>query len=1005
MPRQHLSVTLVLALLLATGCGPGLGPTLSTPGPESSAAPADRLLPLDAEAHQWVDSVLASLNTRGRVAQLVFPWMWGRYVPSDSDEGRQLRSWVADAGVGGIITSIGPPVTLADKLNRLQRQAAVPLLVAADLESGPGMRLRGGTLLPYGVDMGSGTVFPPAMALGATGDPSLAYEMGRISAAEARAVGIHLVFAPVVDVNNNPANPIINTRSYGGDPSAVAEFAVAQITGLQDHGVLATAKHFPGHGDAEADTHLTPFILRIDAARADSVELVPYRAAIQASVAGVMTAHIAFPELAGDSTTPATLSPRMLDSLLVRELGFDGLVVTDALNMGAIVERFGADDAAVRALEAGADILLQPVDPAVMIDAVTAAVESGRIPAMRLERSVRKVLEAKARVGLHRTRTVDAAGVADVVGSDAHRAWGDRAAERAVTLLRDWDDRVSLVPLRERDVLLVTYSDAIDPFAGRELARALGEELPSVRRTALGPEAPHPAVLDSLVAEADSADLVIVAVDARVRAGEGAGALDSLTAAAIGRIALARPTILVSLGNPYLLDAVPNVGTYVLGWSGADVSQRAVARALLGRAAVAGRTPIAIPPGHDRGEGLVREPVGPGRLARVTPGTALDAPAEAVEDAMGPGRPAAAGSRTEVGRLRAAALDSVVGVLEDAVEAGLTPGAVVVVGTSRGGAWTRAVGRTDWAEGAPPVDDSTLYDMASLTKVVATTSAVMRLVESGRVALDEPLSTYLPQWGFGGWRDSVTVRRLLTHTTGLPPFVEFWRESEGGLRGDSAYVAAISRLVLGRRPGTRYEYSDLGFILLGAMVAAVADTSLDGFVEAEFWEPLGMRSTGFNPSGPLGRIAPTEVDRVLRRTHVHGVVHDENAWAMGGVAGHAGLFSTATDLARFAHMLLRAGRLGESRVLGPGVVAMFTERQPDMDRALGWDAAQGTGIAESFSDAAFGHTGFTGTSLWIDPERDLYVILLTNRVNPTRERTGIGVLRRAVHRWAVEAVR
>lgn len=1052
---SHHRLPLVLVIALFTASCAGLSGPAASAGPSSGAAvPTDRLLPVDADARRWVDSAIASLDTRGLAAQLVFPWMWGRYVPVDSDEGRRLRSWV-DAGVGGIITSIGPPVALADKLNRLQRGADLPLLIAADLENGPGTRLQGGTLLPYGVDMGGGTVFPPVMALGAAGDPSLVYEMGRVTAVEARAVGIHLSFAPVVDVNNNPANPIINTRSYGGDPWAVAELAAAQVRGLQDHGVLATAKHFPGHGDVETDTHLVPAILRIDAARADSVELVPYRAAIGAGVAGVMTAHIAFPALSGDSTIPATLSPRMLDSLLVGEMGFDGLIVTDALNMGAIVQRFGAGDAAVRALQAGADILLQPQDPFVMIDAVVAAVEDGRVTRARLERSARKVLEAKTRVGLHRRRTVDVSRVADVVGAPEHLAVAERVAARSITLVRDRDDRVPLVPLRDRRALLVTYTDDIAPFAGRALAAALRRDLPSVERVALGPAPPHPAELDSLVARADSVDLVIVALDTRVRAGTGAGSLDSATADAFRRLAERRPLVLVSMGNPYLVFALPEVEAYLLGWTGAEVGQDAVAGALLGRRMVAGRLPIAIPPTHGRGEGLGRVAVRPGLAAPVAyNGAQLAAPTEgaAPGEPPEPVQPVEAGATVPAGGLLSttpavldgAAIDSLSAAVEAAVARGVTPGAVVAVGTSRGGAWVQGFGHTDWGGDVPVVTDATLYDLASLTKVVATTSAVMRLVDAGRMRLDAPLSRYLPDWPVGGWRDSVTVRRLLTHTAGLPPFVRFWHPSEGGLRG-GAIVSAIAALDSVQGPGTGYRYSDLGFILLGAAVEAVADTSLAAFLAAELWEPLGMHDTGFNPTGAPGgeavapaeglgavegrapeadsgwagldRIAPTELDTVFRRAHVHGQVHDENAWAMGGVAGHAGLFSTAPDLARFAHTLLRAGRAGETRVLSPGVVAEFTTRQPGMQRALGWDVrdTEGTeghgdtgtagGIDGPFSASAFGHTGFTGTSLWVDPERDLYVILLTNRVNPTREQGGISELRRAVHEWAVRAVR
>jgi CubicO group peptidase (beta-lactamase class C family) len=421
------------------------------------------------------------------------------------------------------------------------------------------------------------------------------------------------------------------------------------------------------------------------------------------------------------------------------------------------------------------------------------------------------------------------------------------------------------------------------------------------------------------------------------------------------------------------------------------------------------------PPGPGPGPGPA-----PDTNAAGDPGA--DPPAAAVTDTSVAGDPAVPGeprAAAESAALDPVWLDSVLVVIDAAIEDGVTPGAVVAIGRTRGAPWIRARGRTDWAPDAPATGRSTVYDLASLTKTVATTSAVMTLVDAGRMELDAPLSRYLPAWSRGGDRDGVTIRRLLTHTAGLAPFVRFWHPSQGGLRGRDAVVAAIDSIGPTTVPGSRYVYSDLGFILLGAAVEAVTDTSLDDYTRTTLWEPLGMDDTGFNPIGPmpepeparddtaangaLRRIAPTEVDTIFRHRHVHGVVHDENAFAMGGVAGHAGLFSTADDLTRFARMLLAPGELGAGRPIRASTIAAFTARQPGWDRTLGWDAAEGTRIAEPFSDAAFGHTGFTGTSLWMDPEAGLYVILLTNRVNPTRDRSGIGELRLAVHRLAVRA--
>lgn len=922
-----------------------------------------------------MDSVLASLDRRGRVAQLVVPWMSGRYVPVGSEEDDRLSAWVS-AGVGGIITSIGQPVALADKLNRLQGRATVPLLVATDMEHGPAQRLRGGLLLPWGTDLGGGTAFPPVMAIAAAGDPALAYELGRVTAREARAVGIHLNFAPVADVNNNPANPIINTRSYGEDPGRVAEYVVAQVRGLQDHGLLATAKHFPGHGDTSEDSHLVPLTLRIDRARADAVELVPFRAAIDAGVSAVMSAHITFPALTGDSIVPATLSPELLDGLLVRELGFDGLVVTDALDMGAIVARFGAGDAAVRALEAGADILLQPVDPMEVIDAVEAAVESGRLSQERIDRSVRKVLEAKARVGLHRRRTVDVAAVAERVGTSEHRALADRVATGAVTLVRDSERLVPLPDGRDARVLAVVYSDDVAPFAARHLLATLAPRLPGLETARLGP-AEHPARLRELAVGAEAADLVLFIADVRVRSGKGSVAIEEPVAELVRSAAASTGTLAVSLGNPYLLQQIPEVGSYLIGWGSDVASQTAVARALLGDAPITGRLPTSIPPLHRRGDGLDRS---------VRAGAPADVPSE-----------------RQAPRLIETGWDfrSVDSAIEAAIARGVTPGAALAVGGRDGIFYMRGYGALDHAPGAPAATERSVYDVASLTKVVATTSAVMLLVGQGRVQLDDPLHRHLAVWPRGGWRDQVTVRRLLTHSAGLPPYVRFWHPSAGSLRGRDVVLQAIVDLPPSYTPGSRTTYSDLGLILLGAMVEEVTGSPLDRAVQS-LWTSLGMGDTGFNPlarSVARERIAPTEVDTVFRHTHVHGVVHDENAYIMDGVAGHAGLFSTAHDLARFGHHLLRAldGREGALPV-GRETAAHFTSRQAGSERALGWDAAPGSSaIARDLSDRAFGHTGFTGTSFWLDPDRDLFVVLLTNRVNPSRDGSGIVQLRRAIH--------
>jgi beta-glucosidase-like glycosyl hydrolase/uncharacterized lipoprotein YddW (UPF0748 family) len=585
-PLQHLRPADADAIVVAAGAG-------AAPPAAGTAAGGGT---------DWVELTLAGMTLRQRVGQLVVPWLGGSYLPLDSEEHDRLRSWVVDEGIGGVVVSIGAPMDMAAKLNALQSEARVPLLVAADMEHGPGQRLTGGTVMPWGLELGGGTEFPPVMGLGAAGDDRLAYEMGRITALEARAVGIHMIYGPVVDVNNDPDNPIINTRSYGEDPQAVARLAVAHLRGMQEHGVIATAKHFPGHGDTSTDSHIALPVIPHDRARADSVELVPFRAAIDAGVGAIMSAHIAFPSLTGDSV-PATLHPRILTALLRDELGFDGLITTDALDMGGIVSGFGRDEAAVLSLHAGADILLMPPDVRTAIDAVVEAVTRGDLTEARIDHSVRKLLAAKAGLGLHRERTVELAAVPRVVGIRAHQALAQEAAERSITLVRDRDGLLPIRPDDDLRVLVVIYADDPDPLAGRAFRRALEARFPLLDSAIIDGTA-RADDLRTLLAAADTVDLVVFAPFVRVLAWKGDVAIAEPVTEFVRRLAARRPTAVVAFGNPYVLTEFPGIGTYVLAWGPENALQRAAARALVGEIPVTGRLPIAIPPYHDVGDGV-----------------------------------------------------------------------------------------------------------------------------------------------------------------------------------------------------------------------------------------------------------------------------------------------------------------------------------------------------------------------------------------------------------------
>ncbi len=567
--------------------GAGRSPALPSPAaPVASAAAAAAPTPAPV-----VDSILAHLSVRQRVAQLVVPWLPGSYTALDDSLFGVAARWVDSLEVGGLIISVGSPFDIAAKLNALQRRSRLPLLVSADLEWGAAMRVIGAT------------AFPQIMAVGATGDARDAYAIGEAAAVEGRAVGIHVNFAPDADVNNNPANPIINIRSFGEDPRSVSRLVVEYVRGLRDHGMLATLKHFPGHGDTEMDSHLGLPVIAAGYARLDSVELAPFRAGIAAGADIVMSAHIAFPALTG-SAEPGTLSAAVLTGLLRDSLRFQGLVVTDALTMGGIVAKYGAGEATVRAFLAGSDLLLMPADADSAVDAMTAAVASGRIPPQRLEQSVRRMLEIKRRLGLFERRTVPLDSIMRVVGSRRYQDEADDIAVRALTLVRDVGGRLHALRAHRRRLALVTYADEANGGVGQTLAQVLRQGGDTVEYFRLWPMSGS-ASYDSARAVIARAPATVFAANVRPLSGRGTVALPDSLAELISVTDATRPTVLVSLGSPYLLSQTPAVRSFLIAWSGVRAAERAAALALLGRIAITGHLPTRIPPNYPVGWGVV----------------------------------------------------------------------------------------------------------------------------------------------------------------------------------------------------------------------------------------------------------------------------------------------------------------------------------------------------------------------------------------------------------------
>lgn len=604
----------VALALIALACAPstsGVQP-LVVPGVDASAR---RLLgpaspgagtPLSAADRRWVERTLASLSLREKIGQLVMPWVGGDYAAVGSPQFEQVRKWVQDDRVGGLVLSIGLPLSYAAKLNELQVRSRIPLLIASDMENGPGMRLGNIYALPSLLPQGGGTVFPPVMALGATGSEDLSFKLGQVLGTEARAIGVHMVFGPVLDVNSNPLNPIINTRSFGERPDLVSRLSRAYIRGARSKGLMSTGKHFPGHGDTDVDSHLDLPTIRANRAHLDSVDLPPFRAAVGEGIDAIMTAHIAVVGVEGADAGPATLSRGFMTGILRDEMQFDGLLVTDAMTMGGVAKRYGATEPLLMALEAGADVLLMPRNVSDAIETVMAAVTGGRLTEARIDASVRRILTAKARAGLRQGRLVDLNAVAGIVDIPAHSDIAAEVAERSITLAQD---RMSLVPLvtdSTKKILVITYADPTDLVAGRAFNSVVSDRLPG-STTIRVDDRTTDAEYATLGARADSAELLLVSAYVSPREFAGTVGAQGGFTSFLGKFALSgKPIIVISFGSPYLLSAFPSVSSYLLAWGGSPVSQRAAALAVLGDREINGRLPISLPPALPFGAGIHR---------------------------------------------------------------------------------------------------------------------------------------------------------------------------------------------------------------------------------------------------------------------------------------------------------------------------------------------------------------------------------------------------------------
>jgi len=904
----------------------------------------------------WPKRVLKKLSLREKIAQMMIYRMHLKYESVTPEKWEEITRLVSGDGIGGIHLWSGDGSSSLAFINEIQKRSKVPIIFDADIERGFGQRFP------------SGTDFPPMMAITATGNPKNAYDVGRIVATESRAAGVHWNLSPVVDVNNNPLNPIINTRSFSDDPDIVGEFSIEYTKGLQDYGMIATAKHFPGHGDTQTDSHSSLAMIPSDSSRLWSVELKPFRVMAGAGIDVVMMAHIHAPDYQPEADEPATLSRFWVTEILRERLGFDGAIITDAMSMGGITKNYSDDYAIVKAIQAGCNIIIQNYDLTGAIDVVEKAVTEGDISIDQINSSALKMLQLKDKVGLNLSRYVSMDFMMENISTEENRETASKIASESVTLLRDKKD---LLPLSAngKDTLYVfdIYDQEYKHSRSTVTTKIIAERFP-VRSVQIDESDKKP-VLDAIIKSIPKNSQILI--NAFVSPKEWKDRIffpDNETYFVRELLKKSERIILASLGTPYLLQDFSEVSTYLCAYKGSSIMQNALADALLGFKDISGRLPVTIPNLNEIGSGMFKEKkIEIEEISEYTPGT-------------------------QVKRVlpRAVGVDNsyLESFMESAIEDSAWPGGVLLAAKGGNIFYHQGHGFHTYDRNHP-VRSSDIFDLASITKVIATTSAIMRLVDQNKINIDKPVVTYLPDFKgkkkkYKKQKSTITVKDLLSHSSGLPAFKQYYQMKKSrDLILESIYNTEPVRMI-----GDTMIYSDVGAIMLGELVEKVSGLSLNKFTDSLVFEPLGMTTTFFNPpKEKIHRIVPTEIDP--NGNLIHGYVHDENAHSLGGVAGHAGLFSTAKDLAIFSQMMLNKGIYGWKRIFRQNTVELFTTRAniiPESSRCLGWDSPSDASSGGVYlSDASFGHGGYTGTTLWIDPENEIIVILLTNAVHPNRK--------------------
>jgi beta-N-acetylhexosaminidase len=923
------------------------------------------------EADKWVRKQFRKLSKDQRIAQLM---IIRAHSNLGADHVKEVTELIKKYNVGGLCFFQGGPVRQANLTNQYQKIAKTPLMIAIDGEWGLGMRLD------------SVINFPRQLMMGAVPDAKLIYQFGLAVGEQCKRLGIHVNYAPDIDINNNPMNPVINDRSFGEDKYKVALFGVQYMKGMQDVGVMACAKHFPGHGDVSVDSHYDLPVINKTRAQLDQLELYPFRELIKAGVGSMMIAHLAIPSIDTTANLPTSLSAKNVTDLLRNELGYQGISFTDALEMQGVAKFFPKGDASVMSLIAGNDMLCLPGDIPGSIQKVRQAIKEGKLSWDDLNARVKKVLLAKYHLGLHKKQVINTENLAEDLNAKTNEIKKALSAN-ALTLLRKSNE--NLLPLRSNKVAFVGI--------GINKANAFATSVQQAFKADLFFFENKDTVtkINSLLEQLKNYDAVVVGFHNYSRRPANQFGLSKNSLELLNKLQ-GNNIITFAFGNPYAVQYICNSSNLVVCYEDDEITQLAAADLLNGKINAKGKLPVTVCEGFRFGDGIV------------------------YNNMLPVAKPETVGMRSE-------ALQQIETIAKAAIDSGAAPGMVVLAAKNGKVIYHQAFGYTNTDRTTPMTNDM-VFDLASVTKISATTVGIMKLYEEGKIDLNKTLGDYL-SWTKGTDKAPLKLVDILLHQAGLNPFIPFYREvidTATGLPFPQYFIQTqtpqysyrvaeniylrndwqdtmFSRILSSKLSEQgKYVYSDNDFIFLGKIIEAVSGMSLDNYVRKTFYEPLGMTTTMYKPreSMPLSSLVPTEVEAHFRRQQMHGDVHDEGAAMFGGVAGHAGLFSNAYDLAKLYQLLLNGGELNGVRLLNKATIDKFTAYNSENSRrGLGFDKPEKDNATRkepypslSTSPATFGHTGFTGTCVWVDPAQQLVYIFLSNRVNPTRNGNKLGRL-------------